>query len=217
LGWWPRFWGVRHPGDWDGDGVANESDDCPVIFDPPLVDSSAQLDSDDDGAGDVCDFCPTSSAANGCGEALVTDLSLTLDVPPVVGVDVPTKFFLKVANGGVEPGSARVVAPMLAELADVSWTCSASVGSSCTASGAGALDAEVSLIPGGHATFVLIARHTAPNAPAGSVFLHTAAAWIARNLGDPNPANNFAAAGVTVSATYLFADGFESGDTAHWW
>jgi hypothetical protein len=39
-------------GDRDGDGVADGADDCP---DAPDVD---QADSDDDGRGDACDFCP---------------------------------------------------------------------------------------------------------------------------------------------------------------
>ena len=35
--------------DEDGDGIPNESDDCPSVFDP------AQVDSDGDGVGDPCD------------------------------------------------------------------------------------------------------------------------------------------------------------------
>ena len=38
--------------DSDGDGVANDADNCPNAFNPD------QLDGDDDGVGDLCDACP---------------------------------------------------------------------------------------------------------------------------------------------------------------
>ena len=46
-------------GDRDGDGVADEDDLCPSIFDPvrPL-DGASQPDADGDGVGDACDPCP---------------------------------------------------------------------------------------------------------------------------------------------------------------
>ena len=53
--------------DMDGDGVLNESDNCPVAENPD------QADGDGDGTGDVCDECPadpdrTVPDACGCGE-----------------------------------------------------------------------------------------------------------------------------------------------------
>ena len=44
--------------DFDGDGVANVSDNCPMIANP------GQADSDGDGAGDVCDNCPAVANAD---------------------------------------------------------------------------------------------------------------------------------------------------------
>jgi len=38
--------------DWDGDGIPNEIDNCPWVYNPD------QLDSDGDGKGDACDPCP---------------------------------------------------------------------------------------------------------------------------------------------------------------
>lgn len=48
------------PPDDDGDGIANDADNCPNDFNP------LQEDSDDDSVGDACDNCPTVS--NACQE-----------------------------------------------------------------------------------------------------------------------------------------------------
>ncbi len=45
---WPL---VSWPGDWDGDGVGDASDNCPRRHDP------SQADADGDGVGDLCDNC----------------------------------------------------------------------------------------------------------------------------------------------------------------
>jgi cytosine/adenosine deaminase-related metal-dependent hydrolase len=46
--------------DQDGDGIADSSDDCPTIFNPPrtMDASDKQSDVDGDGVGDVCDAAP---------------------------------------------------------------------------------------------------------------------------------------------------------------
>jgi len=51
--------------DADGDGVADATDDCPLIFNPvrPL-DGAAQADSDGDGFGDACDAQPLDPQAH---------------------------------------------------------------------------------------------------------------------------------------------------------
>ena len=48
------------PPDDDGDGFANDADNCPMTFNP------LQEDVDDDATGDACDNCPTVS--NPCQE-----------------------------------------------------------------------------------------------------------------------------------------------------
>src|SRR5919201_3236883 len=45
-------WTAALPGDVDGDGVPNSSDNCPTVANPD------QADSDRDGTGDVCDATP---------------------------------------------------------------------------------------------------------------------------------------------------------------
>lgn len=51
--------GQRTPGDLDGDGFVNASDNCPTVFNPvrPL-DAGSQPDFDADGLGDECDPTP---------------------------------------------------------------------------------------------------------------------------------------------------------------
>jgi hypothetical protein len=51
--------------DQDGDGVADSSDDCPAVFNPPRsMDGTAQSDVDADGFGDACDQKPLDSTAH---------------------------------------------------------------------------------------------------------------------------------------------------------
>jgi len=55
----PAVVGTPAPGtDDDGDGVANASDNCPKVFNPPFDLNTAQDDADGDGIGDVCDETP---------------------------------------------------------------------------------------------------------------------------------------------------------------
>jgi predicted CXXCH cytochrome family protein len=46
------------PGDWDGDGYPDASDNCPRRYNPD------QADGDGDGVGDACDNCPTQPNAD---------------------------------------------------------------------------------------------------------------------------------------------------------
>lgn len=58
--------GIR-PGDRDGDGVPDEDDNCPSVFNPIRpMDNGEQPDSDGDGIGDACDRCPFASGET-CG------------------------------------------------------------------------------------------------------------------------------------------------------
>ncbi len=61
------YTGERTSGDSDGDGLANDDDNCPAFFNPIRpVDNGVQSDLDGDGLGDMCDRCPLdASAGNG--------------------------------------------------------------------------------------------------------------------------------------------------------
>lgn len=63
------------PNDIDGDGIPNDKDNCPIIFNPvraqysPTSSESLQADADGDGLGDECDpyvFCKANDSS--CGE-----------------------------------------------------------------------------------------------------------------------------------------------------
>ncbi|MBP9111986.1 MAG: amidohydrolase family protein, partial [Polyangiaceae bacterium] len=60
--------------DSDGDGIKNDDDNCPTVFNPVRgMDNGKQGDSDADGIGDVCDKCPT-DFSNNCSAPLGNDL-----------------------------------------------------------------------------------------------------------------------------------------------
>jgi hypothetical protein len=61
------YTGVPSATDADGDGIADATDKCPMVFDPIRpVDSGMQPDADDDGVGDACDPCPLDAGSTSC-------------------------------------------------------------------------------------------------------------------------------------------------------
>lgn len=69
----PGEYAVISDGDSDGDGVANEQDNCPSIFNPVRPLDDRQGDVDQDGYGDVCDSCPL-NPNNDCDPYPVADI-----------------------------------------------------------------------------------------------------------------------------------------------
>lgn len=54
-------------GDGDGDGIADDVDNCPTIFNPARpLDGNKQADGDSDGLGDSCDPCPLDKNNSNC-------------------------------------------------------------------------------------------------------------------------------------------------------
>ena len=71
------------PDDADGDGVADDDDNCPSIFNPIRpMDGGQQADADDDGIGNSCDLCPL-DAEDACTVPNVYDVDGDGIVDPV--------------------------------------------------------------------------------------------------------------------------------------
>lgn len=69
-----NYTGVPSEEDRDGDGIPDDADDCPTIFNPIRpMDKGAQADADQDGIGDACDECPN-DPDQGCARATATDI-----------------------------------------------------------------------------------------------------------------------------------------------
>ncbi|MCK6522986.1 thrombospondin type 3 repeat-containing protein [Myxococcota bacterium] len=63
-----EFTGESSDGDLDGDGLINDVDNCPTVFNPPrTMDDGAQPDLDSDGVGDACDESPLPDDLDGDG------------------------------------------------------------------------------------------------------------------------------------------------------
>ncbi|WP_199242967.1 DUF4215 domain-containing protein [Vitiosangium sp. GDMCC 1.1324] len=59
--------GTRRLNDFDGDGVNNAKDNCPIVFNPIRpMDNGKQADTDNDGLGDACDPCPLDAGSTTC-------------------------------------------------------------------------------------------------------------------------------------------------------
>ncbi len=68
------YTGLPSPGDADGDGVPDATDNCPHVFNPVRpMDNGAQPDIDSDGIGDACDVCPLVPHSTHCPPAGPSD------------------------------------------------------------------------------------------------------------------------------------------------
>jgi hypothetical protein len=107
----PSFTGARVAGDLDGDGMANEADNCPRVFNPGLaITGFQQEDSDGDGLGDACDPGPAALlvasfepgfTVGGSVTGLSGSLGLSLNGGPalVIGADGVFTFARALDNG----------------------------------------------------------------------------------------------------------------------
>lgn len=61
------YTGEPKSNDVDGDGISDDQDNCPEIFNPVRpVDNGKQADYDNDGTGDMCDPCPLNEGLDTC-------------------------------------------------------------------------------------------------------------------------------------------------------
>ena len=122
-----------------------------------------------------------------------TDGSLTAEPGSIV------TYTITVANAGPSSVSgATVTDPLPATLTGATWTCAASAGSSCPASGNGSINTVVDLATSGNATFTLSAT---VDPSASGTLSNTATVSVPATVFDPNGGNNSATDTDTLNAT----------------
>ncbi len=150
--------------------------------------------------GGVTDPNPGNNSATDTDTANpVADLAVTkTDGQTSVSAGGTTTYTITVTNNG--PGAvngATVSDPLPAGVASFAWTCAATAGSSCPASGSGAIGTSaVNLLPGGVATFTVAA--TISGTATGSI-VNVVTASVPPGTTDPTPGNNTATDTDTVS------------------
>jgi uncharacterized repeat protein (TIGR01451 family) len=102
---------------------------------------------------------------------------------------VPITYTIVVSSAGPSASGTATLGDPFPSLTGVTWSCVATPGSTCPASGAGALSASVSLAPAGTATFT--ATGTIDPAATGTL-ANTATVTPAPGVTDPSPGNNAA-------------------------
>ena len=119
------------------------------------------------------------------------DLSVTkTDGQTVVVPGQSITYTITVGNAGPSSVTGATVTDTLpAALQSATWTCTASSGSSCTASGAGSIGDTVDLLAGGSATYSLTAT---VSATATGTLVNTASVAAPGTVSDPNSANDSA-------------------------
>lgn len=165
-----------------------------------IVSVSAAEDDPDNGNNDATATTDVISGAPG----EVADLSVLKTAATEPGSGSVT-YSIVVSNAGPDAvANASVVDLVPNGLSNVAWTCSATAGGFCTASGTGSIDELVDLPAGASATFVLTANY-APGSESGIV--NTAVVNVPQGTTDPDPEDNESSADLLP---VIFADGFES-------
>jgi len=143
----------------------------PGVIDPDLTDNSS---TDVDPVQPVADL------------AITKTNNATTVVPGMT-----TTYQIVVTNNGPSAvTNAQVGDALPAGITSATWTCAASAGSSCgAANGVGSINTTVNLLPGGTATYTLIAQ-VSPNAT--GILTNTALVTAPQGTIDPNTSNNTA-------------------------
>ena len=144
----------------------------------------------------------------------MTDLAVSVQVSDVdLTPGAPIIYSITVSNLGPNPADDALVEDVFPpELRDVTWTCAASVGSSCSPSGTGSILDRVDVAPGG--TLLYTATATVAATAVGPV-VNVATVEVPASMEDVVPGNNRSAVTVPGEVPF-FNDSFESGDTRQW-
>jgi len=141
------------------------------------------------------------------------DLTLVKTASPGAHTDGELlHYFVTVGNEGPDAVTGATVTDTFpAAVTGVTWSCTASGGASCPASGSGDLNESVDVPFGGSVTFVAVGTATAgENDPP---ITNTASVAVPGGVTDPDMSDNSDSVETSWS---FFADGFESGDTSRW-
>lgn len=156
----------------------------------------------------------SNSVARGTGTLVNDDLyaDVSVSISNGVGSLLPgqsTLYSVSVRNTSafVDLPAVQISQTLAPELIAISWTCSASGGAACPASGSGPIATTLALPKGGEVVYQLSAT-LAPAASAATVSAGVAA-QVSAPYADPNPGNDSAADVDNVLGDPLFRDGFE--------
>jgi len=113
-----------------------------------------------------------------------------------------------VTNHGTNAvGGESVATTLSAQLSAIGWTCVASAGGSCAASGSGDVADAADLAPGGTATYTI---HATVAAAASGTLESSASVTPPSGYEDPNATDNSATDVDAIAITdRIFADGFD--------
>jgi uncharacterized repeat protein (TIGR01451 family) len=127
----------------------------------------------------------------GIDTAATADVSVTITDGQAQAVPgQPVTYTIVAANAGPDAVTgAKVTTTLPATLVSPTWTCAASAGSSCAASGTGSINDTAGLLASGTLTYTLTATI---NPTATGTLTSTATINLASGATDPNPANNTA-------------------------
>ncbi len=155
----------------------NYSGPDPILNTATVNTDSQDTDSSNDSDDATTDYVPEA------------DVSITKD-DGVTSVVPGTSLVYTIVVGNAGPGDVvggTVSDNFPAVLTGVSWTCSATAGSSCSASGSGDIADTVTILPGGTLTYTVNAT-VLPGAT--GTLTNTASVTLPAGMTDPDPSNN---------------------------
>jgi len=137
----------------------------------------------------------------------ISDLSVakTADVASA-GIGDPVIFTITVSNTGPDTVAGAAISDIPgADFSNVTWTCTASVGSNCSNGGTGPIDDAANIPVGGQVTYTL--NTTIASSVSTSTVTNSASAAVPAGASDPSPANNQDSASITITNQPPMANG----------